>query len=53
MEDIDKIIQKYEIPKELQEALWDAYIAGVKRGYIKGAIEEFNKKENQWTEHLN
>jgi hypothetical protein len=43
MQDIDYIIQKYEVPKEYIDALCDAYEAGAKRGFIDGSIAQFNK----------
>lgn len=42
MNEIKEIIDKYEVPKELQDAIWDAYTAGVKRGFIKGGISVLN-----------
>lgn len=35
---IEEIINKYEVPKELTEALWDAYTEGLKKGFILGGI---------------
>jgi hypothetical protein len=43
MEPIDKIVQKYEVPQEYFDALWDAYQEGAKRGFITASIEDFNK----------
>ncbi len=35
MNEIDKIVQKYEVPQEFHEALWKAYEAGAEYGFFK------------------
>lgn len=39
---IADIIDKYEIPRELHSAIWDAYEAGFKKGFLEGSIQGFN-----------
>lgn len=41
---IDEIVQKYEIPKELHAAIWEAYEAGIKNGFIDGGITAINEQ---------
>lgn len=43
MDDVQKIADKYEVPPEFFDALWDVYIAGNKRGFITGAISVHNE----------
>ena len=45
MSQIDNIIEKYEVPAEFYEALWDAYQEGVKRGFIDASIKAFNEAD--------
>jgi len=45
MHDIENIINKYEIPVSLYPALWDAYEAGLKRGFIDASITAFNQAD--------
>lgn len=42
MNEVDKIIEKYEIPEEYHEAIWAAYEEGAKRGFIKASIPYIN-----------
>jgi hypothetical protein len=44
MEELQNIIDKYEVPKQYFDALWDAYEAGHKRGFISGSIDVFNRE---------
>ncbi len=37
-----EIIEKYEVPKEYFEAVFEAYAEGAKRGYIQASIAAFN-----------
>lgn len=37
-----EIIEKYEIPKEFWDAIFEAYTEGAKRGFIESSITQFN-----------
>jgi hypothetical protein len=37
-----EIIEKYEVPKEWFEVIFEAYAEGAKRGYIDASIAAFN-----------
>jgi hypothetical protein len=37
-----EIIEKYEVPKEWFEVIFEAYAEGAKRGFIDGAISVHN-----------
>jgi hypothetical protein len=37
-----EIIEKYEVPKEWFEVVFEAYAEGAKRGYIEGSIAAYN-----------
>jgi hypothetical protein len=41
-----EIIEKYEVPQEFHEAIFEAYIEDSKRGFIEGAIDTYNKEIN-------
>ncbi len=40
---VTDIIERYEVPKELWDAIFEAYIEGSKHGFIQGAISEVTK----------
>ena len=37
------MIDKYEVPKEYHEAVFEAYLEGAKRGFIDASIKELLK----------
>ena len=39
-----EIIEKYEIPKEYWEAIFEAYAEGAKRGFIESSIAALNAR---------
>lgn len=39
-----EIIEKFEVPKDLHEAVFEAYAEGVKRGFIRASIEVITSK---------
>lgn len=38
------IIDKYEVPKEYHEAIFEAYAEGAKRGFIKASVAQVNEE---------
>jgi hypothetical protein len=37
------IIEKFEIPKEYHDALWEAYTEGMKKGFIDASIQSLTQ----------